>query len=41
MEKFLRQPVNQGVRANESWAMLDQVMTGVEMASVSAMSTAK
>jgi flagellum-specific ATP synthase len=41
MEKFLRQPVNQGVLATESWAMLDQLMTGTETAGGSAMPTAK
>jgi flagellum-specific ATP synthase len=41
MEKFLRQPVNQGVLATESWAMLDRLMTGVETAAVSPMATAK
>jgi hypothetical protein len=41
MEKFLRQPVNQGVLANESWAMLAKLMAGVETPSVSPMPTAK
>jgi flagellum-specific ATP synthase len=41
MEKFLRQPVNQGVLATESWAMLNRLMTGVETAGVSPMATAK
>jgi len=41
MENFLRQPVNQGVLATESWAMLNRLMTGVETAGVSPMATAK
>jgi flagellum-specific ATP synthase len=41
MEKFLRQPVNQGVLATESWVMLNRLMTGVETAGVSPMATVK
>jgi flagellum-specific ATP synthase len=41
MEKFLRQPVNQGISADKSWLMLHQLMTGVETPSGGPMPIAK
>ncbi|MEO8427911.1 MAG: FliI/YscN family ATPase [Verrucomicrobiota bacterium] len=41
MDQFLRQSVNRGVSANESWTMLRQLMAVVEKAGVSPISIAK